>query len=437
MSIQIFLAHASEDKAAVMELYDRLKQKGYQPWLDKKDLIPGQNWRKEIPKAIRSSQIFIACLSQRSVSKQGYVRKEFRMALNEYAEKTSDTIYLIPLKFDECDIPDLELDQMGVSMKDIHWLDYWEPDGFENLVRAIEHQYGRLEIRDIADQSVNPAWLTFEYEVVAVDGKGKVKDRQKQQAECRTEDLGKGVNLELVMIPGGQFQMGSPDGKGYDYERPQHLVAVQSFWMGKYPVTQAQWKAVAVFPKVERDLDPDPSNFKGDNRPVEQVTWYDAIEFCQRLSKKTGCKYRLPSESEWEYGCRAGTTTPFHFGETITTDLANYDGNYTYNGGPKGEYRQETNSVDHFGIGNDFGLCDMHGNVLEWCQDHWHGSYKGSPTAGSPWLSENERVSRVLRGGSWDGSPRYCRSASRLGSVPDNRDFTFGFRVVCCVPRTS
>ena len=165
-----------------------------------------------------------------------------------------------------------------------------------------------------------------EYEVVTVTAQGQIRDRQTSQAGYRGEPLGKGVSLELMKIPAGEFMMGAPDGEAgrSSDEGPQHRVSVSDFWMGKHPVTQSQWKIVASFPKVERDLDAAPSNFKGDNRPVEQVSWDDAIEFCQRLSQKTGRDYRLPSEAEWEYACRAGTTTPFHFGETITTDLANY-----------------------------------------------------------------------------------------------------------------
>jgi formylglycine-generating enzyme required for sulfatase activity len=155
-------------------------------------------------------------------------------------------------------------------------------------------------------------------------------------------------------------------------EKPQHQVTVQPFSMGKFQVTQVQWKAVATLTKVNRDLKPEPSKFKGDNRPVEQVSWYDAIEFCDRLSRKTGKPYRLPSEAEWEYACRAGTTTPFHFGETITSELANYNANYTYGAGVKGIYREQTTPVGSFGVANSFGLYDMHGQVWEWCADHWH-----------------------------------------------------------------
>ena len=218
--------------------------------------------------------------------------------------------------------------------------------------------------------------------------------------------------------------------------------------MGKHPVTQAQWKAVAAFAKVERVLDPDPSKFKGDSRPVERVNWYDAIEFCKRLSQKTGRVYRLPSEAEWEYACRAGTTTPFHFGETMTTDLANYRGadwesdeGTTYSGsygaGPKGEYSQQTTVVGSFEVANPFGLYDMHGNVWEWCLDHWHENYQGAPSDGKAWETGGDGSLRLLRGGSWYNGPDICRSANRFRYDPDDWHNDLGLRVVSISARTS
>jgi len=242
----------------------------------------------------------------------------------------------------------------------------------------------------------------------------------------------------MVAIPGGTFLMGSPESEQgqSDRESPQHTVTIQPFFMGKFSVTQAQWQAVASLPKVNIHLKSDPSDFKGANRPVEQVSWNDAVEFCRRLSKATGREYRLPSEAEWEYACRAGTTTPFHFGETITTDLANYNGNYNYGSGSKGQYREQTTDTGSFPA-NTFGLHDMHGNVWEWCQDTWHENYNGAPTDGSAWVYENANQNRrILRGGSWDGNPGDCRSASRLDYSPDFNDDYIGFRVVCEFPRT-
>jgi formylglycine-generating enzyme required for sulfatase activity len=254
------------------------------------------------------------------------------------------------------------------------------------------------------------------------------------------EPLPDEVALEMVAIPAGEFVMGSPPDEPQRYdddEGPQHSVQVSRFFMGRYPITQAQWRVVAALPSMEQDLNPDPARFKGNTRPVEQVSWNDAVEFCQRLSRHTGRPYRLPTEAEWEYACRAGTTTPFHFGETMTTDLANYNGNYTFGNGPKGEYRQETTPVDHFGVANPFGLCDMHGNVWEWCLDTWHENYEGAPTDGSAWIEDgNSNTWRLLRGGSWSLIPRYCRSASRIRNFAAFRLNFYGLRVVCRPPRT-
>jgi len=260
--------------------------------------------------------------------------------------------------------------------------------------------------------------------------------RQKRQTQSYTEALGDGVTLEMVLIPSGTLWMGSPEdepGRGRS-EGPLHRVSISRFFMGRYPVTQAQWRVMADRKPVRHDLDPEPSGFSGAAYPVEQINWYEAVEFCDRLSQFTGRLYRLPTEAEWEYACRAGTTTPFHFGDTISTSLANYNGRYTYGDGQEGEYREGTNSVELFGIANPFGLCEMHGNVWEWCLDHWHDSYEGSPTDGSVWLSANESAPRVQRGGSWIDYPRLCRSAYRRFADVANYDLDIGFRVVCEIP---
>jgi formylglycine-generating enzyme required for sulfatase activity len=237
------------------------------------------------------------------------------------------------------------------------------------------------------------------------------------------EGIGEALPLHMVLVPGGTFMMGSPeaDPDRSDDEVPHHKVNLSAFFMGRYPITQAQWKAVSALPQKARELKPEPSNFKGDNRPVEQVNWYEAVEFCDRLAKATGRPYRLPSEAEWEYACRAKTQTPYYFGTKITEELGNYDG-------------RETTAVDHFGIGNAFGLSDMHGNVFEWCQDHWHSNYDGAPENGSAWLTENETASRLLRGGSCFTDPRNCRSAYRSFNDPGYRTYDLGFRVVCFAP---
>jgi len=254
--------------------------------------------------------------------------------------------------------------------------------------------------------------------------------RHKSKARLYTEKLSESVTLDMVYIPSGKFMMGAPETEksSRDNERPQHLVTVPAFFMGQYPITQAQYEAV---------MGANPSRFKdkpdSDRRPVENVSWDGANEFCKRLSDRTNREYQLPSEAQWEYACRAGTSTPFHFGETISTELANYNGNYTYANGEKGLYREETTPVGYFGVANEFGLSDMHGNVWEWCLDTWHNNYKGAPMDGSARIELN-KTSHLLRGGSWINFPRNCRSACRNNLDRDNHYYYFGFRVLSHAP---
>ncbi len=291
-----------------------------------------------------------------------------------------------------------------------------------------------------------PLLKSFQFVVVTVNKQGNIINREIKKAEYFTEDLGEGVILDMVAIPGGKFLMGAclNEKDSSNSERPQHEVTIQPFFMSKFPVTQAQWKALTLnAPKangnlalIERDLKSNPSRFKDDHRPVEQVGWYDAVEFCQRLSKKTGNEYRLPSEAEWEYAIRAGTTTPFYFGSTMTTDLANYKGNETYENELIGEYRKQTTPVGLFPP-NAFGLYDLHGQVWEWCADNWHDNYQGAPIDGSAWLKENQKAYRIIRGGAWNLNPSIGRCAFRLSNSPDYDYDPCGFRLVCDFPRTS
>jgi formylglycine-generating enzyme required for sulfatase activity len=273
-----------------------------------------------------------------------------------------------------------------------------------------------------AASNFNPQGLKLEQiEVVTVNKFGEIIQRQHRIARYFIEDLGNGVTLEMAAIPGGTFMMGSPENEEgrWDRESPQHQVTVPSFFMGKYPLTQAQYQAI---------MGNNPSRFKGSQRPVESVSWRDAVKFCEKLSQRTGKTYRLPSEAEWEYACRARTTTPFYFGETITTDLANYDGNYTYASAPTGDYRGQTTDVGSFPP-NAFGLYDMHGNVWEWCFDDWANSYNNAPTNGSAVIRSSN--TKLLRGGSWLFYPAYCRSAYRSYYGAGFGNGLNGFRVVC------
>jgi formylglycine-generating enzyme required for sulfatase activity len=224
------------------------------------------------------------------------------------------------------------------------------------------------------------------FEVVTVDRAGVVIDRQQHSAQYFREILPGDIELEMISIPAGEFLMGSPDGEGYNSEKPQHLVTVPEFFMGKYSVTQRQWRSIALQTELQvtKELNPESARFPGNNKPVEGIIWYDAVEFGARLSKLTDKNYRLPSEAEWEYSCRAGTITPLCFGTTITTELANYNG-YSYADEQQGFNRGETTPINQFSP-DAFGLYDVHGNVWEWCADHWHSNYQKAPANGSAWI---------------------------------------------------
>jgi formylglycine-generating enzyme required for sulfatase activity len=257
------------------------------------------------------------------------------------------------------------------------------------------------------------------FESLTLDRSGQVVARMPGTARIFREDLGGGLSLEMVLIPAGLFQMGSPRYLGYPDEHPIHPVSVPAFWLGRTLVTQAQWRAVGC-----KKL---PFRFQGDLRPVEQVSWLDAQEFCRRLNKHSGRTYRLPSEAEWEYACRAGTSTPFSCGETLTTDLANYVGEHTYADEPKGVYRHGTTDVGSFPP-NPFGLLDMHGNLWEWCADAWSDDYAGASASATP-RDVRGQADRVARGGSWHETPNHCRSAVRLRFAAAEHEDYIGFRV--------
>lgn len=300
-----------------------------------------------------------------------------------------------------------------------------------------------------------------EIETVTIIGIEKTDSNGKEHTEVLTrntgarvkvysENLGGGIGLDMVFIPSGEFRMGTSDAeqsiiiqeriragasqedaeKQTRWEMPQHRVRVPEFWMARFAVTQAQWRQIAGLPEVNIDLDADPSHFKGAKRPVEQLSWEEAVEFCDRLSRQTGKPYRLPSEAEWEYACRATTTTPFHFGETITSELVNCNGSKPYSQAPKSEYREETLDADALPP-NGFGLHNMHGNVWEWCADFWHENYEAAPTDGSAWTTGGSSDRRVVRGGSWYNYPVHCRAATRYLFSPGYRNIILGFRVVC------
>jgi formylglycine-generating enzyme required for sulfatase activity len=278
-----------------------------------------------------------------------------------------------------------------------------------------------------SQKSLQPQKLSlqiFNCESIQVRRDGKIESYHEHQIRYFREQIGGNFwqrqYLELVKIPAGNFVMGASaaENKQTEREQPQHRVEIQSFYLGRYPISQAQYQLL---------MGENPAYFQGDEHPIENINYYQAIEFCEALAQKTGRAYRLPSEAEWEYACRAGSTTPFHCGATMMSDLGNLDGREGYNRSPESEYRQGTTPVGNFPP-NAFGLSDMHGNVLEWCSDYWQESYHKAPTHGKPWLDGDPNYHPV-RGGSWSTPPRSCRSASRCAMSAFYCDRTIGFRV--------
>jgi len=265
---------------------------------------------------------------------------------------------------------------------------------------------------------------TVTLETVDVDESGSACTRSQLSVSVFHQPLPDGLTLDMVLVPGGTFCMGSQHAKGHRDEEPQHFVHLRPFFLSQTTVTQRQWKAVM------KNLHP--CRGKGPDFPADRVSWFAAQRFCQKLTKLTGSDYRLPSEAEWEYACRAGTLSDFAFGNMITTDFANYVGLHSYQGGPKGVYRHGPIEPKSFPP-NKLGLFDMHGNLDEWCSDTWHQDYLGAPLDGQAWIRGGTEE-RVIRGGSWHDPPVLCRSASRLKLNPsDGEDFT-GIRVALSLP---
>ena len=430
----VFLCHNSKDKPEVEKIRTELLQREIDAWLDKYDFEPFRLWQDQLEEII--GQIKAAAIFIGSSGVGPWADIEMKSFLVEFVKrKLRMGLVILP----SCQYTFTELEEQTPRfLRSFHWVDFrqHDPEPLGQLIwgiTGIKPDSPPLIRKKPPEEEKNKSSYqlkTFLFQTAQINNNGTEIKRITKNANYFGEDLGDGVTLEMVAIPGGTFIMGSPENEeGYhSSESPQHEVTVPPFFMGKYPVTQKQWRAVAALGKVNIDLESDPSYFKGDNLPVERVSWNDAQEFCARLSRMANKTYRLPTEAEWEYACRGGTTTPFYCGETISTDLANYNGNYTYGQGQKGEYREKTTEVGIFPA-NPFGLYDMCGNVWEWCEDGWHENYINAPTDGSAWTSLSTEY-MLLRGGSWYYDARFCRAAYRYGYSRDVRGNYFGFRVV-------
>jgi formylglycine-generating enzyme required for sulfatase activity/nucleoside phosphorylase len=294
----------------------------------------------------------------------------------------------------------------------------------ENKIIHQEIELANTQINQSNIQNLS----SHNFEYLLVNNRGEVISKEKGQSQYFIEALGDNVELEMIFLQGGQFIMGSINSSELN-EQPHHEVTIGAFFIGKHQITQAQWKIVSSFPKIEYDLNPESSYFKGETRPVENVTWYEATEFCQRLTKCTDINYRLPSEAEWEYACRANTNTSFSCGEALNKEIANYLENQDFETAEEGKYVNQTTAIMSFPP-NAFGLYDMHGNTREWCNDNWHNNYQGSPLDGSPWLVGGSSLFKVLRGGSCFSKVEDCRSASRYKNLMRDKNYLTGFRIV-------
>ncbi|MDX2278429.1 MAG: SUMF1/EgtB/PvdO family nonheme iron enzyme [Saprospiraceae bacterium] len=365
--LNVFLCHSSGDKPAVRALYQRLRADGVDPWLDEEDLLPGQKWEQEIPKAVRAADAIVVCLSRSSTTKEGYVQKEIKLALDVAEEKPDGTIFFIPLKLEDCDIPE--------RLKGWHAGSLEGEKGYERLRSALQLRATQLGVTVTVSHKI---WRNS-------------------------------LGMEFILIPAGEFQMGSMDGR--DNEKPVHLVRItKPFYLGTYQVTQEQWQAV---------MGNNPSRFKGDlNRPVETVSWHDAQRFLQRLNERdVGKAYRLPTEAEWEYAARGGSRSKgyVYSGSNDIDAVAWYKKNSNYKKHPvKGK------------APNELGLYDMTGNVYEWCSD-WYAKYGSEPSTNP--TGPNYGDQRVLRGGTWRFDAYICVVTWHYGYYPHIRDTETGFRL--------
>lgn len=390
---RIFLCHAKEDTTQVREVYQQLKAiEGFEPWLDEEDLLPGQDWDREIRRALHASDFILIVLSRNSVEKRSSVQREMKMALVVLQELPEGTIHTIPVRLDDCDVPE--------QFQRYQYADLFDPRGFERLVRSIQAGLAQRPQTTAEPPPVPSGPQRRETPPV---------ERVPTAPVALESSFTNSIGMEFVLIPAGSFTMGSPDSdaEAFDREKSAHVVTIsQPFYLGKYPVTQAQWEAA---------MGDNPSKFTGDpNRPVEQVRW-DALQgFMQKLSEQeSGRDYRLPTEAQWEYACRAGTETP-RYHEDVEA-IAWYNKNSNRQTHPVGQK-----------LPNVWGLYDMLGNVYEWCHDESR-DYTDE-AAIDPMGPTDAGAVRVIRGGSWVISTRLVRAAYRYWAHPGDRLDALGFR---------
>ncbi len=435
--LRIFLCHASPDKPIVTELYDRLLAAGFDPWLDRKKIRFGQDWRQAIRQAIENSDLILVCLSNRSLKRDGYLQQEIEDVLNIADRQPTGKIFVIPLRLEECEVPE--------RIARWHWANYFdEADRAQLFVDLNDHGTDRKIPLAAATPRIVPKPPKPTTDPLLID--------------LPTLKFG----LQLVHIPAGPFFMGSDktkDSQAYDQELPQHSLTLGDYYIGKYKVTNTQFLAFVQATGHKTTAEKEGSGFvwtgtewkdtKGADwrhprgpdtnidqkaqHPVVQVSWHDAMAFCDWLSKVSGRKVTLPSEPEWEKAARGTDGRIYPWGNGAPTkDLLNFNSNVG-DTTPVGQYSPKGDSP--------YGVADMAGNAWDWTRSLW-GKDVNTPEFKYPYvagdgredLNAGEDVHRVVRGGSWNFGVRHMRAALRVGNVPTDRNANRGLRVVLSAP---
>jgi formylglycine-generating enzyme required for sulfatase activity len=462
--LRVFLCHASADKPAVRELYQRLRADGISAWLDEENLLPGQDWQLEIPKAVRESDAVIVCLSKGSINKAGYVQKEIKFALDVADEQPEGIIFLIPLKLEECDVPE----RLGRWQ----WVNLFSPNGYERLMRALRVRASGLGLgmslaqppaapvpqskADTASaQSVSnvSGGVNLEGQQVSIGNDVVGRDKiiqagtyiehatiiqstshvQRTQIDVPTKysiEIRKFGDTEFVLVPAGKFLMGSKvDAQGaLEYEKPLHTVEISyDYWMARYPATKQQFATFVA--TVRYDFELDKNWEKKPDHPVVNVSWNDAAAYCKWLNEQLRSDLhelvvRLPTEAEWEKAARGTDGRLYPWGNEFDTNKCNCGKLFGGGTTPVGRYSPRGDSP--------YGCADMAGNVWEWTHSLFK-NYLYNPRDGRE-DSASTNV-RVLRGGAFDDDEGSVRCACRGGDDPGNRVDDLGFRlVVSCAP---
>jgi formylglycine-generating enzyme required for sulfatase activity len=428
--VDVFISYRRTQRSKVEPIKDRLEALGLKVFFDVHGIDGGADFPTVIDANLRAAKVVLACWSPAYFERRpppDWCMVECRFGMKQQK--------LVPIAIERFDADEPPADMHGANYFDLTaWRGHDQHEDWRRTLGTLSRHLGR-DLAAGAPGSATSQTRPPPTPVTPPPATPKRDDRSRPGAVWRDAipGLSESACPEMVTIPSGKFLMGAPPGeeRSSDVERPQHEVRIDyAFALGKHAVTFAEWDAaIAAGAKLEK---PGDQGWGRDRRPVINVNWNDAKAYIAWLNSKLGLEgradaYRLPSEAEWEYACRAGTTTPFSFGATISTAQANYDGNSTYGAGKKGEYRQKTTLVGSFPA-NSFGLHDMHGNVREWCEDVWNANYNGAPTDGSAWLT-GDTSSRVLRGGSWNNNPIRLRSANRNWGNPTYPNNYIGFRV--------